>query len=173
MEEIITDKEEALKKVKNNGWQFHYVSDLLKCDIDVIKVAIASEPQVIQSCSEHILKNKQLVLDLVKNTPSVLEYLDDKLKDNYSVVMMAVRKDGYTLSFASERLKGNKQIVLEAMKTSLDILDFASEEIKQIVGSDDDFMIENLKKFISNEKFSKKLSNELPLLDKPKIRVKI
>ena len=173
MERIITNKEEALEEVKKSGWNIHYLSNSLKCDPDVIKVAIASESQAIQSCPKHILEDKQLALNLVKDTPLVLEYLDYKLRDNYSVVMMAVRADGYVLDFASDRLKGNKQIVLEAMKTSLDIINFASEEIKIIVGIDDENMFESLKQSISKEKFSKKLTKELFVLNKPAKRIKI
>lgn len=173
MEEKITNKKEALEKLKQSGWNLHYVSNQLKCDIDVIKIAIVSEPEAIKSCPNHILQNKELILILLKEQPLIFEYLDDKLRDNYSIVMTAVRADGYLFSFASERLRGNKQIVLEAMKTSLDTLDFASKEIKEIVGSDDNFMIENVKKSISNEKFARKLNNELTPSNQPRNKVKI
>lgn len=88
----ITNKNEFLEAVKNNGWALYHASKELRDD-------------------------KQLILEAIKyDAYTSLVFASERLQDNEEVVLTAVKKNRYALNCASERLQNNKEFLKEIEK---------------------------------------------------------
>ena len=93
-DEIITNKEIAIEKVKENGCALEKVSDELKDDKDV-------------------------VLEAVKNNGYALEFASDRLKDDKDIAIASTIYDDYGLTFVNDDLKNELEQKLDSCKLSV------------------------------------------------------
>ena len=63
---IITDREEMLEAVKNNGGALKFASDTLKADREVVLEAVRSDGYAIQYASDTLKDDREVVIEAVK-----------------------------------------------------------------------------------------------------------
>ena len=114
------NKDEALKRVTENGWDLYELSDDLKKDIEIVTAAVNSEPGSIEYADESLRDNKELMtLAIIKSENGmIMKYASDNLKKDKQFVldMLIKTKDNYVLSNADESLQEDAELQAQAQK---------------------------------------------------------
>ena len=82
---IITNKKEALKAVKQNGWALEFASDELKNDREVVLEAVKEKGSAgfaLEYASEELKNDRKVVLEAIKEYGGALKYASDELKND-------------------------------------------------------------------------------------------
>lgn len=98
------DRKFALSAVKRKGSAFEYISKILRCDKELVMIALKDFGQ---------------------------EYASNELKRDKKVVMNAVKSDGFLLRYASESLRGDKEVVMAAVENHCSAFVCASSDLKR------------------------------------------
>lgn len=102
----ITNKNEFLEAVKNDGWALYHASKELRDDKQLILEAIKYDAYTsLVFASERLRNDKEVVLEAVKENGHALYCASDELKDNEEIVLEAIKNDDFVLWFASSRLR--------------------------------------------------------------------
>jgi hypothetical protein len=128
------DKEQVLKEVAQFGYALNAVSERLRDDFDVVKVAIRESPDVFTFASQRLKSDKRFVEYAIKLSPANLQYVSDDLKNDEDIVFLAVDKDSSTFKFASEEKKKDlafiSKLFREAKSNSIvNILSYIPKEL--------------------------------------------
>jgi hypothetical protein len=127
---IVHDRQQALLLCSSYGSSLRDVSEELKSDRELVKVAVNANGLALGFASEHLRADKEIVLDAVKQNGSALYHAARQLRNDQEVVMIAVQQQGHALEDASLRLQNDLDIVLTAVKQSGTSLCYASIALK-------------------------------------------
>ncbi len=130
IDDVITDKTEALVAVNNAGYALENASDELKADKEVVMAAVKNNGHALEHASDELKADKEVVMAAVKKDGAALHSASDELKADKEVVMVAVKNDGGALEDASDELKADKEWIIAAVNESGGALEFASDELK-------------------------------------------
>ena len=128
--DIITDKKELLKTIKNDKYALQYASEELQNDKEVVLEAVGNYSCALYFASKTLRNDREVVLEAVKYNGFALEYASEELQNDKEVVLIAVENDGYSLRFASEELQNDREVVLTAIKNNGHVLKYASKELQ-------------------------------------------
>ena len=124
---IITDRNEALIAIKQNSLNFHYISEELQNDREIVIETVRTASYTLQCISKEL----QIVIEMAKKYSNALEYASDKLR----VVLKVVRQNGGALQndteYASWELRGDKEFILEAINQGYLALEYASKKLQK------------------------------------------
>jgi hypothetical protein len=101
----MSEREQILKKVRNDGSALEYAAEEFKCD-------------------------REIVVEAVKAGRGGYEFASVDLRADRSITIDAIKKNGWNLKYTSDELKSDREIVLEAVKQNVNAIMFASEELK-------------------------------------------
>ena len=101
---IITDKNEALSAVRQDGRALKFASDELRNDREVVLRAVVKNKYkwALQYASEELRNDREFFLDAVKRSPYALEYASEELRNDREFFLEAVRQTGDALEYADE-----------------------------------------------------------------------
>ena len=127
---IITDREEMLKAVKDNGYALRDADDTLKADREIVLEAVRDNGYALEYADDSLKTDRELVLEAVRHNGIALEYADDSLKADREVVLEAVRNNGIALRYTDDSLKADREVVLEAVRNNGFGLEYADDSFK-------------------------------------------
>ena len=156
--EDITDRDEALEVVANNGYNYYWLNQTLKNDREIAMIAVCGEVEAMASCPDKFKADKAFVIEAISLQPMLVEYISPELQDSLNIMLLAVAENGYALEYASDRLKNNPKVVLTAIKGDPDTIEYASKKLQEIAGLSPE---KNLTQFIKTGKLFKSLRNNL------------
>lgn len=136
------DKEIVLEVVSIDGLLLKYASERLKGDSKIVLTAIKSNPLAIEFAGITYKNDENLLLDLVKINGLILEFATPRIRDIKEIVLEAIKNNGLALRFASSELKKDRDIVLEAINQNGAAIKFADKSFL----NDKRVIIETLKK---------------------------
>ena len=175
---LITDKEKAYHYIDIWGLALAFVSEELRDDMDLVKLAIAKDGYNLIYASERLKNNKDLMKEAVKkdsdvlyefyaNHPiqdrdflkemvevdsSALKYASQELKDDKEIALFALKKDGNAFAWISHRLQADPDI-WEVLRNSVD-LNLSYQSLSKELLANKDFLISlhqvNLLPYIPN-----------------------
>ncbi len=128
-EEILNDKEFALKIVEMNGFSLFYFKNFHD-DFDVCLTAIKTSGCVLRYVSDRLKDNEELAYEAVSKRSFGLMYVSDRLKDNHRIVKTSIENNGRTLFYASLRLRDNLEIIKLAMENDIYSFSCISDNVK-------------------------------------------
>lgn len=120
----------SLALVAVDGRALRDVPDRLRCDPEVVAVAVAQAGVALQFASEALLDDHAVVLAAVQQTWVALEYASARLRGNRELVLLALAQSGLALKDASEELRADEEIVIRAIEQDGLALAYASEELR-------------------------------------------
>lgn len=107
-----------------DGAQLEFVSYRLKCDIEVIVVALKNTISAYKYIPEEIKNNKDKMLEIIEKRSLPLEWLNNVFQEDEDIVL-ALAKSNYASMFFKnlpDKFKNNKAIALAAVhKNALNI----------------------------------------------------
>lgn len=127
---LIKDKDIATKFLSINGILLKYVSEELRNNIEIVKLAISQNVFALEFASEELRNNIEVIKFAVSQTCFALQFASEELRNNIEVVKLAISQDGITLKYASEELRNNIEVVKLAVSKSEYAFRFASEELR-------------------------------------------
>ena len=125
------DKKEALKIVKESGYELENLPEEFKKDKEVVLEAIKNTAHALEYADKSLKKNKEVVLIAVKQNGSSLEYADDSVKKDKEVVLEAIKNEVYAYRYADDSLKKDKEIILITIKDYGAALQYADNSLKK------------------------------------------
>jgi hypothetical protein len=111
MSKIITDRDEAIKAVEQNGDALQYASKELQGDREVVLKAVGQDGYALEYASINLKNDKAFVLKAVGKDGYALEYASEDLQGDREVVLKAVRQNGLALYYASDTLKNDPEFL--------------------------------------------------------------
>lgn len=123
-------KEEALKKVRENAYEFIDLNQELQNDKQIALEVVSVDGILLKYTSEWLKGDKETVLTAIKSNPLAIEYAGSTYKNNENLILELVKINGLILKFATPRIRNMKEIVLEAIKNDGNAIRFASDELK-------------------------------------------
>ena len=113
------NKQEAIERVSNNGWDLDELSDELKKDRDVVLAATANEPGAIEYADESLRSDKDLVLPLMIEMPTLVQHVGDMLKKDKEFILTILKESqsnmvNYALEHADESLQSDPELTAQA-----------------------------------------------------------
>jgi len=130
-EEFKKDKDVVLAAIKQGGSNLQYADESLKKDKEIVLEAVKQEGYALEYAGESLKKDREIVLEAVKQYANALEYADDSLKKDRDVVLEAVKQNGVAFEYADESLKQDKEIILIAIKDYGAALEYADDSLKK------------------------------------------
>ncbi|KAG2387114.1 hypothetical protein C9374_002149 [Naegleria lovaniensis] len=112
---VLTNKEEALKIVENNGKHLYRVCDELKNDKEVVWKAIQQNICAIQFASQELRNDLELATFTIAKNGLLLKWLSTELRNDKNLVLLAVTTNGNAFQYASRKLQHDKEIVIAAI----------------------------------------------------------
>lgn len=115
------DREIIKIAIKKNCWNFRYVPERFKGDIEIVKLALQSRPDdfdgsILSWTYDDIRQNLEIVKMAVQIHGCELEGADESFKCDKEIVKLAVQNKSRAIVFASQELQNDKEIVLLAAK---------------------------------------------------------
>ncbi|MCR4279802.1 MAG: DUF4116 domain-containing protein [Candidatus Komeilibacteria bacterium] len=94
-----------------------YLSDRLKDDKDVVKLAVQVKGESLEYASERLKNDKEIVTIAVSDYGWNLQYASEHLRDNEEILYVALKaKMGeHALEYSSPRIRAKKSLVLEVV----------------------------------------------------------
>ncbi len=89
MENIIDNREEILKAVKEDGKIYSCLLKAWRNDKEIFKEAFKTNKLAIQLAGEEIKKDRELIKELIQDNGWILEYIDKSFRDDTELVLMA------------------------------------------------------------------------------------
>jgi len=128
--EPIRDLEIILAAVEHDAAAFRYVSEELRCNIQVAEIAVEANPFALQFAPELVRADHTIVRNAVKKNGFALQYASDELKSDREVVLLAIKRDPSSLRYASETLRADHSICLTAVQKSGDTLQYVDAALQ-------------------------------------------
>jgi len=136
-----SDREIAMEAVIMDGLLLKYVSEDLKSDIEIVKIALRFTPMAFEFVSNKFKDDEKLVLDVVSRCGDAIRFASPRLRHNKDIVLVAVRNDGRALSYVPN-FSDDRDIVFEAIKQDGRALLYANKKFF----SDKEIMLEVVRK---------------------------
>ena len=130
-EEFKKDKEIVWIAVKQYGAALEYTDDSLKKDREIVLEAVKQYGAAFEYADESLKQDKEIILIAIKDYGAALQYADDSLKKDKEIVLIAVKQDGNALRYADESLKKDKEVVREAVRRSNEAIQYIDESLKE------------------------------------------
>ena len=141
MRENWGDKEFALAKVKEDGFNLQFVSRLLRADYEVVLAAVQNYGWALAYVSPELQDDKEIVLLAIKNEQkngipvpdtSILKYVSKRLQHDKEVVDAAMKshKKAELWAYPPQNEWADKTFVLKQVQNSGNNLEKASDELK-------------------------------------------
>ena len=129
----ITNKEDALRVVIEDGWRLVECSPELQADREVVLAALSNnrvDGFALKYASEGLRHDREVVLTAVRQSGYALQYASAELKADREFILEAVSNNSYALKYASEGLRNDRDVVLAAVRQEGNALRYASEGLK-------------------------------------------
>ncbi len=110
------DKEYVIKLItarKENQRLYDYLNDELKADIEIVKLCIKDNPDIIRNIAP--VSDRELMEEALKDHVFNLVYASDDLKADKKLVLSLVRKDWRVLREASKVLLSDRDFIAESI----------------------------------------------------------
>lgn len=179
-DDTITDKDEALQIVKEDGLMLRKVAEPLQDDEDIVRAAINQNIRSIGFSSKRFRSNKKLMIELIKKDKSLYTCLDESLVNDDEIINCFA--DVYTKEEAlnlynlhldpyyekqvdyfwrfSKELRDDKELALFAVSYETTALLYVSPRLK----SDIDVVYASVKKAGRSLRFAdKKFSKDIEI----------
>eukprot|EP00759_Apiculatamorpha_spiralis_P029870 PhF_6_TR31821/c0_g1_i1/m.47017 len=141
----MSEKKNALSSVSSNGLSLQKLSQSIRADIEVVKLAVVNNPLALQYAHPNLLHSTE-ILDLVFRLPSsrgrrdlfkvvlpvnglILSYAVEELRKDKDIVKLAVQENGLALEYADVVLRQDADVVRAAVKQNCTALRFAENSI--------------------------------------------
>ena len=127
-EKVKGNKQLALELLNAQHDVLEYLSDDLKDDIEIVRIAVRNDIDQLQYASDNIKSDKSFVLNTLKSYNRskrgifYLKYLPDLLKDDDEIVFEAVRINGSNIYDVSNKLKENRELAVLAAQSEAHLL---------------------------------------------------
>ena len=136
----ITNREEALEKVKQSGNSLKDVDEKLKADREIVLEAVRNNGFSIKYADDTLKSDREVVLEAVKTYGLALEHAGKSLQKDREIVLEAVKhSDGYdsALEYTDDSLKVDREVALEAITgqdnhAAISFIDNLSQEVSDI-----------------------------------------
>ena len=133
----ITDKEEALKAVEQDGLKLEECSDELRNDKDVVLEAVRNREKAMKFVSEDLRNDEEVIrAALLRGTTYRSEmgiafsFLSDKIKDNEEMALMSLGFFHGSFQYFSNRLKNDEDFLVKAVAINDRTLRFIDDRFK-------------------------------------------
>lgn len=117
----ITDKQEALNAVSEDGMRLEECSDELRNDKDVVEEAVRNREKAIMFVSDELQSNEEVIRSaFVRNVATredegeSFSSLSDKVKDNEELILLALTFFNSPIKYISDRLKNDEAFLAKA-----------------------------------------------------------
>lgn len=134
------DRSFVEKALRNCGQVYNDIPDTLKNDVDLIKIAMVSEPGIYTDLSDELRANPEIIDLAFSNGGSYRNYecIPDKLKNDRDIAKKAIRCSGGAYKIMPEELKADRELALMAIiaPSSYGVIDELPDELL----CDQDFM---------------------------------
>jgi len=121
LDEIFSDKNLALKAVKEYGDAIHFIPKKFHDD-DLVRIAVLSNGSNLEYASPKLKNDKELVLAAIKNHNSNegANSISEKMRDDYDVVRALVDDNVFEYESISNRMKCKTDIISIVLKKCRD-----------------------------------------------------
>ncbi len=125
------EKTELIETIKKNFNAYHFASDKLKNDKDVIMAVIKrAGGHWLQSAPLELRNDKELVMAAAKEKGISLKHASEILQDDEEVVLVAAISWPENFKFSSHRLRNDKKTVVAIVKNTGYALMWASKNLQ-------------------------------------------
>ena len=126
----VREKEETNYENGDAEWfEDRWVQLIEKNDTEVVKAAIANDPEALKFASPECQNDRDIVGAAVTQNGLVLEFASEELKNDTEVVKAAIANDPEALEFASADMQNDRDIVGEAVSKKLSVLNWAKTDL--------------------------------------------
>ena len=162
---LFENRELAIKAVSKGCFNYQKLSNDLKNDKEIIKIALEGkgldaglstkvfwenlEYHVIKYIPEPILNDTAFCLEIIRNTKNekdsteyFIQFASDRIRNDRNINLEIVKKNWEVLEVISKEFINDKEIILEALKQNSFAIKYASSEIKNAK----DFIFDFIKK---------------------------
>jgi len=115
--------------IKSMGSDFEFLPYYLKKDIEIIRLSLFLNGEVINDMPNKIKDNNDYALIAIKSKGSALRFLSDKYKKDKEFVFKAL-KNGASIEYLDENFKNDKEIVRKATENNWREFEFASDSLR-------------------------------------------
>ena len=128
------DRKLMLFLAHQNPLIFSCLSDRFKDDIEIAKLAVAQNGNLLRHASSRLKNDKSLVTLAVSNYGQALIDASTNLKNDTDVVLAAARNNLYTLDMAGSAIKNNEALLRTIIEEQPPAMLFATESLKNDKG---------------------------------------
>ncbi len=122
-DDLKNNRDFLLVLLKIDGRIFHKLSESLKHDIALVRVAVVADRCPLVYIPNEHMDDYELVLSAVVRNGSVLQHLNSHLRDNEEIVRIAIQNQGSCIRYASPRLQQSYELSELAVSRSGRALD--------------------------------------------------
>ena len=133
----ITDKEEALKAVEQDGMKLKECSDELRNDKDVVITALMNRERAMEFVPEELKYDEEVLRRALANsvTPRyelgiALTFLPDELRNSEKVILMSIELFAYSFKYAPDKFKNDEDFLVEAAVVNINVLNYVDKKFK-------------------------------------------
>ncbi len=127
---IPTEREMIVEKIKAYPYLFAYVDGKYKDDEKLVMLAIKKNGRILEYASKRLQDNETLVSEAVRSNGGALAHASKRLKDDDDIVSIAIDSYGTYLQHASTRLQDDDDIVMDALMSNGANLQYASKRLR-------------------------------------------
>eukprot|EP00435_Cladocopium_sp_Y103_P031105 s3347_g7.t2 len=104
----------------NRAKAFHFASDELKKDRQVVKAAVQLDaPEIFPSVAARFQADREIVELAVKQHGNLLSFASEELRHDKALALLAVESDGWAVQFLAPELCRDQQVVMAALQQTL------------------------------------------------------
>jgi len=119
------EKEDVLKKVRENPQIYKTIDGKYRKDPDVALEAMIMDGLLLEYVSEKLKNEETIVKPALESNPMALKFASNLFKNDFNTVMYCVKRCGISLQYASPNMRRNPKIVLEAVRQDGLAIEFA------------------------------------------------
>ncbi|EFC42195.1 predicted protein [Naegleria gruberi] len=138
------DREFILEAVKQSIIPLKHTCSILKDDLEIMKLAVMTDPTVIELASERVRNCKEIALIVVSLRGDLLKFLSVEMRNDRDVVLAAIRNKADSIYFASNDLIQDNLCILEAIRNGLSCSFFITHQAS--ITMDLEMVLEALKR---------------------------
>jgi len=126
-------KEEAINKVRKNGFNIEYLPHKLKEDDDVIKEALLNDIDAIYHINKSYWTNLELIKYVLQNKYHRFDFfhcMPESIRFNKEVALLACKYNIEQLKYTNPEFRFDREFMFEIIMHNGSALNYASEDLK-------------------------------------------
>lgn len=129
--------------VQNDGRALEGVSDRLKDNKEIVKIAVQNEGVALRYASDRLKNDVEIVKDAISNDYHAIDFIGEEARNNKDVLLTAIENEiigyrpysdggyeSYVLTFFNKKFCSDREVMMAAIKSNYSSIRFIDESLK-------------------------------------------